>query len=87
MTRTASRERSVTCTGYHESMDNPPAKRESMNWREHIRIIALIVNGLSIMLLIGSRAWWMTLGFDLPLIVAPVLAVIALAVNRPRDGG
>jgi hypothetical protein len=58
-----------------------------MNWREHIRIIALIVNGLSIMFLIGARGWWITLGFGVPFIVAPVLAVIALAVNRTQHGG
>jgi hypothetical protein len=64
-----------------------PKKGKAMNWREHIRIIALIVNGLSIMFLIGARGWWITLGFGVPFIVAPVLAVIALAVNRTQHGG
>jgi hypothetical protein len=55
-----------------------------MNWREHFRVIALIVNGLFVVALIGSRAWFVSPGFGVPLIVPPVLAVIALAVGRPR---
>ena len=56
-----------------------------MRWREHVRVIALIVNGFSMLALIGSRGWWYPIG-GLPLIVAPVLAVIALAVNRSKKG-
>jgi hypothetical protein len=55
-----------------------------MNWREHLRVIALIVNTLFVVALIGSRAWFVSPGFGVPLVVPPVLAVIALAVGRPR---
>jgi hypothetical protein len=55
-----------------------------MNWREHLRVIALIINGLFVVALIGSRGWWVSPGFGVPLVVPPVLAVIALAVSRPR---
>ena len=54
------------------------------NWREHLRVIALIVNSLFVLALIGSRGWWISAGFGVPLVVPPVLAVIALAVTRPR---
>ena len=59
-----------------------------MNWREHLRIIAIIANGLLVMLLIGTKGWWLSVGFGLPLIVYPLLALVALGVNRrhtPRD--
>jgi hypothetical protein len=53
-----------------------------MNWREHLRIIALLANGVLVMFLVGSKGWWMPTAFGLPLIVPPALAVVALAVNR-----
>ena len=59
-----------------------------MNWREHLRIIAIIANGLLVMLLIGTKGWWLSVGFGLPLIVYPLLALVALGVNRrntPQD--
>jgi hypothetical protein len=53
-----------------------------MKWREHLRVIAIVANGLLILLLIGSRGWWWSLGLGLPMITYPLLALIALAVNR-----
>ena len=58
-----------------------------MNWREHLRVIALIVNGLFVLVLIGSKGWWVSSGFGVPLVVPPILAVIALAVSPPRPAG
>ena len=58
--------------------------RKAMNWREHVRAIALIVNGLFVVALIGSRSWFVSPGFGVPMVVPPVLAVISLAVSRPR---
>jgi hypothetical protein len=52
-----------------------------MNWREHLRVIALLANGLFVLLLIGSKGWWLSLGLSIPIIVYPVLAFIALIVN------
>ena len=56
------------------------------NWREHLRILAILVNGLFVLSLIGTKGWWMSLGLGVPMIVPPVLAIIALAVHRvPRS--
>jgi hypothetical protein len=44
--------------------------------------VALVANVLLVMFLIGSRGWWLSVGFGVPLIVPPVLAVIALATSR-----
>ena len=55
-----------------------------MNWREHLRVIAMIANGLFVMLLVGTKGWWLSLGFGLPLVFFPLLALIALGVNRRR---
>jgi hypothetical protein len=52
------------------------------NWREHLRIVALIVNILLVLFLIGSRGWFMSMGFGVPMIVAPVLAIAALITGR-----
>jgi hypothetical protein len=54
------------------------------NWREHVRVIALILNGLFVLSLIGLRGWAYPTGFGVPFIVPPLVAVIALAVNRAR---
>jgi len=53
-----------------------------MNWREHLRVIAMIANGLFVMLLVGARVWGVSMGLGVPLIVYPLLALIALGVNR-----
>ena len=53
------------------------------NWREHLRVVALITNVLLVMFLIGSGGWfWSMGGIPVPLIIPPVLAVIALAMIR-----
>jgi hypothetical protein len=56
------------------------------NWREHLRILAILVNGLFALFLIGTKGWWMSMGLGVPIIVPPVLAIIALAVHRVRRG-
>jgi hypothetical protein len=60
--------------------------KEAMNWREHLRILAILVNGFFALFLIGTRSWWMSMGLGVPMIVPPVLAVIALAVHGVRRG-
>jgi hypothetical protein len=57
-----------------------------MNWREHLRILAILVNGLFALFLIGTKGWWMSMGFGVPMIIPPVLAIIALVVGRVRGG-
>jgi hypothetical protein len=52
------------------------------NWREHVRVIALIANALLVLFLISSKGWFMSVGFGMPLITAPVLAILALVVRR-----
>jgi hypothetical protein len=54
------------------------------NWREHLPIVAIIANALLVMFLIGTKGWLMSMGLGVPLIVPPVLAIIALALVR-RD--
>ena len=58
-----------------------------MNWREHLRIVAIIVNVLFAFALVVTRAWFMSVGFGIPIIVPPVVAIVGLSVNRvtPRD--
>ena len=53
-----------------------------MKWREHLRVIAMIANGLFVMLLLGTKGWWLSMGIGVPLILYPLLALIALGVNR-----
>jgi hypothetical protein len=55
---------------------------EAMKWREHLRILAILVNGLFAMFLIGTRGWWMSVGLGVPMIVPPLLAIMALAFNH-----
>ena len=54
------------------------------NWREHLRLVAILANVLLVMFLIGTKGWFMSMGLGVPLIVPPVLAIIALALVR-RD--
>jgi hypothetical protein len=42
-----------------------------MNWREHLRILAILVNGLFALFLIGTKGWWWPIGFGMPMIVRP----------------
>lgn len=42
--------------------------------------MAIIANVLLLMFLIGTKGWFMSMGLGVPLIVAPVLAIIALAL-------
>ena len=53
-----------------------------MNWREHLRVIALIANVLMMLFLFGTRGWFWSMGFGVPIILPPLLAVVALAVGR-----
>lgn len=55
---------------------------EEVNWRQHLRLVAIIANVLLVMFLLGTKGWWMSMGLGVPLIVAPVLAIIALALVR-----
>jgi hypothetical protein len=52
------------------------------NWREHLRVVALIANALLVLFLISSNGWFMSMGFGIPLITAPVLSILALVVRR-----
>jgi hypothetical protein len=52
-----------------------------MNWRQHLRMIALIANILMVLSLIGFRGWWYPMVLGVPMIVPPVLAIIALALR------
>jgi hypothetical protein len=56
-----------------------------MNWREHVRVIALLANVLLILFLIGTRGWFWSIGLGIPIILPPLLAVVALSVNRRRQ--
>jgi hypothetical protein len=59
-----------------------------MNWREHLRVVAILINAVFAIWLIGVRGWWWSFGlFGLPLIVAPLLAILALAVNSSQRQG
>jgi hypothetical protein len=52
-----------------------------MNWREHLRVIALFANVLLALFLVASRGWFWSMGvLGIPLIVPPLLAIVALAV-------
>ena len=50
-------------------------------WREHLRVVAIIANVLLVMFLLGTKGWWM-MAFGVPLIIPPLLAIIALALIR-----
>lgn len=52
------------------------------NWREHVRIVAIIANALLILFLVGTRGALWSIGFGVPLILAPALAIVALLVRR-----
>jgi len=58
-------------------------------WREHVRVIALLLNGVLVVFLIGPKGWFYPMGFGLPLILAPLGAIVALAstVAAERDCG
>ena len=56
-----------------------------MNWREHVRVIALLANSLLALFLIGTRGWFWSIGFGVPLILPPLLAIVALSVNRRQQ--
>jgi hypothetical protein len=57
---------------------------EMKNWREHLRLVAILANVLLVMFLIGTKGWFMSMGLGVPLIVPPVLAIIVLALVRRR---
>jgi hypothetical protein len=52
-----------------------------MNWREHLRVIAMLLNAVFVPILVGLKIWHLPLGIGVPLVVYPLLAVFALAVN------
>lgn len=53
-----------------------------MNWREHLRVLALIANILLVLFLLGTRGWFVSIGFGIPMVLSPLLAVLALLVRR-----
>jgi hypothetical protein len=55
-----------------------------MNWREHVRVIAILANILLALFLIGTRGWFWSIGFGVPFILPPLLAIVALSINRQR---
>ena len=55
-----------------------------MNWREHLRIVAILANVFLALFLMGTKMWWVSMGFGAPLIIAPILAIAALAATRNR---
>jgi hypothetical protein len=62
-----------------------------MNWREHLRVIAILVNGYFALWLASTRAWFFAIGsLSIPMIVPPVLAVLAMIAmgsqERPARG-
>lgn len=59
-------------------------KGPGRHWRRHLRVVALIANVLLRLTLIGWRGWWMPMTLGVPAIVPPLLAVMALAVDRRR---
>jgi hypothetical protein len=78
--------RRSTRKGCQEHAHPKEGGKEAMNWREHLRLLAILVNGFFALFLIGTRSWWMSMGLGVPMIVPPVLAVIALAVHGVRRG-
>jgi hypothetical protein len=56
-------------------------RSEGTEWREHLRVVALIANVVMVLSLIGLRAWLLPTIVGVPMIVPPVLAVVALAVR------
>jgi hypothetical protein len=55
-----------------------------MRWREHLRILAILTNILLTTFLVGTGGWFWSVGFGVPFVLAPVLAIAALVVNSPR---
>ena len=56
-----------------------------MNWRAHLTIVAIVVNVFFALFLIGTKLWWVSMGFAVPLIVAPTLAIAALVAASYRN--
>lgn len=54
-----------------------------MKWREHLRIVAILTNALLLVFLIGTRGWFWSIGFGVPIVVPPFLAILSL-LNRPK---
>jgi hypothetical protein len=52
------------------------------NWRGHLRVIAIVANALMVLFLVGSRGWFMSMAFGVPMIVPPALAIAALVLQR-----
>lgn len=52
------------------------------NWRVHVRILAIIANVMLILFFVGTRGAFWSIGFGVPLILAPALAIVALVVKR-----
>jgi amino acid transporter len=56
-------------------------RSDRIEWREHLRIFALIANVVMVLTLIAFRMWLFPTVLGVPMIVPPVLAVLALAVR------
>ncbi len=37
--------------------------KQARNWRQHLRLVAIIANVLLVMFLIGTKGWWMSMGW------------------------
>jgi hypothetical protein len=57
-----------------------------MRWRAYLRLTAILINGVFVLSLIGG-GWWMPLGgLGMPLLVPPLVALIALALSHYERG-
>ena len=54
-----------------------------MKWRAYLRLTAILINGVFVLSLIGSKAWFVPLGgLGMPLLVPPLIALIALVASH-----
>lgn len=58
-----------------------------MKWRAYLRLTAMLINGVFVLSLIGTKAWFMPLGgLGMPLLVPPLIALIALITSHYQRG-
>jgi hypothetical protein len=60
---------------------------ETIRWRAHRRVIAVLITGPCVLSLIGMRAWTLPVGgLGMPVIVPPVVALLALVLSDSDRG-